>query len=100
MKIRSVQCYEVKWIPYIGRAQHDELEPNLKKSLGLSWTTYNFLPFISKWPKSQFSNLNKIHLEMNGGKLWVVHDRLRLELPESVEILPVTAFNQPTAFKL
>ena len=83
-------------------------------SLGLSWTTHNFSPFISKWilsrfenlkfcqkwlkwPKSHFSNLDKIHLEMNREKLWVVHDRPRLELPESVETLPVTACNQPTA---
>ena len=34
---------------------------------------------------------------MNGEKLWVVYDRPRLELPESVETLPVTAYNQPPA---
>ena len=60
-------------------------------SLGLSWTTHNFYLFISKlilsrfenlkfcqkgpkWPKLQFSKLNKIKLEMNEKKLWVVHD--------------------------
>ena len=56
-------------------------------SLGLSWTTHNFSPFISKWILSRFkkndfghfwqnfssSKVNKIQLKMNGEKLWVVH---------------------------
>ena len=77
----------------------------------LSNQVSNFSPFISKlilsrfenlkfsqkWPKSHFSKLDKINLEINGEKLWVVHDRPRLELPGSVETLPVTACNQPTA---